>query len=113
MGNECLASTPVEHYRRYANNSESYFDIKVSEIKDYWTTLQVYKIKKLYDSVATKNPEYQKHTHLELNNFIKLFPEIQNYPEVAKMLFRGKRIESLRCSISTAMALWTGTTFIP
>ena len=36
---------------------ESYFqDIKVSEIKDYWTTVQVYKIKKLYDSVSTKNP---------------------------------------------------------
>ena len=55
-------------------------------MKDYWTTLQVYKIKKLYDSVATKNPEYQKHTHLELKNFITLFPEVEKYPEVKAAL---------------------------
>ena len=36
---------------------ESYFEnVKTSEIKDYWTTIQVYKIKTLFDGVASKHP---------------------------------------------------------
>mgnify|MGYP006872386829 CR=1 FL=1 len=36
---------------------ERYFDkVNSSELKDYWTTIQVYKIKKLYDSLATQHP---------------------------------------------------------
>jgi hypothetical protein len=48
-------------------NKDSYFDnIKTSEIKDFWTTIEVYKIKKLFDATATKDSENDQLTHLNL-----------------------------------------------
>lgn len=49
----------------------NYFeDIKVSEIEDYWTTFEVFKIKKLYDQVSSQHPDFPKYTHIEEDKFI-------------------------------------------
>lgn len=86
MGNDCLASSPLQHYSKFLASVGSYFEnIKTSELKDYWTTIQVYKIKKLYDSIATKHPEYNKHTRLQSEQFLTLFTELEKYPERQKM----------------------------
>lgn len=80
----CFVSTLALPY--FFTYLEKFFDnVKSSELKDYWTTIQVYKIKKLYDSSATKHPEYIKHTHLEFEKFLSLFPELEKYPERQKL----------------------------
>ena len=56
--------------------------MEVSELKDHWTTLQVYKIKKIYDKAAITHPEYQKHTHLPFEHFVTLFSEFRHIEEV-------------------------------
>jgi hypothetical protein len=60
--------------------------MEVSELKDHWTTLQVYKIKKIYDKAAITHPEYQKHTHLPFEHFVTLFSEFRHIEEVNKNL---------------------------
>ena len=54
MGNDCLASTPIEHYSTWFFKGGSYFEnLEVSELKDHWTTYKTYKIKKIYDKAST------------------------------------------------------------
>jgi hypothetical protein len=56
MGNDCLSTTPNQKYRNCKPYLERYLgEIKVSELKDLWQTVKVYKIKKLFDSVAVPN----------------------------------------------------------
>jgi hypothetical protein len=53
MGNDCLASTPNEYYCKNSSNLASYLEkVKVSELKDLWETVKLYKIKKIFDTNA-------------------------------------------------------------
>ena len=83
MGNDCLASTPIEHYSTWFFKGGSYFEnLEVSELKDHWTTYKTYKIKKIYDKASTQHPQYPKHTHLDYENFVALFYEFKDIEEV-------------------------------
>lgn len=76
MGADGMATTVNEHYSidiiwyigKYLQG------IKVSELKDYWTTIQLYKMKKIYEKKSSKHPEYSKHTHITFEKFKEIFP---------------------------------------
>ena len=54
-------------------------------MKDYWTTVQVYKIKGLYDLASKIHPEYKKTSFIEFDSFVSLFAELKVLPERQKM----------------------------
>lgn len=52
----------------------------MSELKDLWQTVKIYKLKKIFDAAANPHPQNPKESFLSFEAFKQLFAELQQYP---------------------------------
>lgn len=109
MGGICTSQNLSDYYSITLNYAGDYFkDLNVSELKNQWTTLQVYKIRKMFQKAVSKKTAYSSALVLDFDDFCTLFPEFIRYEQVPIASLRSRKEKYFRYSTERLKTKLTG-----